>query len=177
MIDAAGGAAAVTLTNGEGCGHVAMGTSIQLNNFLGEEDLNPRGFHRHAPGARLATMMAPTVALRDGRAALVLGSGGSNRIRSAVSAVLYRAAFREEPIEDAVRAPRIHAESTNVWLELDGLRDPDRALDRLREEFDGVCAFARRDFFFGGVHAVGIDRDGRVVGVGDTRRGGGVARA
>ena len=57
---------------------------MHLNNMLGEEDLNPRGYHRHAPGARVPSMMAPTVVLRDGRPELALGSAGSNRIRSAI---------------------------------------------------------------------------------------------
>ena len=60
------------------------GTGIHLNNMLGEQDLNPLGFHRHPPGRRLPSMMAPTVVLRDGEPELVLGSAGSNRIRSAI---------------------------------------------------------------------------------------------
>ncbi len=71
-----GAAAAITLTNGEGSGHLASGTGIQVNNFLGEEDLSPHGFHRHAAGTRLPTMIAPTVALFEGRPSLALGSGG-----------------------------------------------------------------------------------------------------
>ena len=42
------------------------GTGIHVNNMLGEEDLNPLGFHSTAPGRRLPSMMAPTVVLRDG---------------------------------------------------------------------------------------------------------------
>ena len=51
--------------------------------MLGEEDLNPLGFHRHPPGRRMPSMMSPTVVLRDGELEAGLGSGGSNRIRSA----------------------------------------------------------------------------------------------
>ena len=60
------------------------GTAMHLNNMLGEEDLNPLGFHRSPPGRRLPSMMSPTVVLRDGEAVAGLGSAGSNRIRSAV---------------------------------------------------------------------------------------------
>ena len=35
--------------------------------MMGEQDLNPLGFHRHPPGRRMPSMMAPTVVLRDGR--------------------------------------------------------------------------------------------------------------
>lgn len=172
VVDSQGGAAAVTLTNGEGCGRVIPGTGIQLNNFLGEADINPDGFHRHTPGERLPTMMAPAVGLRDQVPALAIGSGGSNRIRSAVGETLYRAVILESSIEDAVWAPRVHAEDDTVWLELESLRDPDAVLEALAGEFTHVRPFPTRDFFFGGVHAAALDSAGRPHGIGDSRRGG-----
>ena len=58
---------------------------MHLNNMLGEQDLNPLGFHRHTPGARVPSMMAPTVVLSaDDQPEMALGSAGSNRIRSAI---------------------------------------------------------------------------------------------
>jgi gamma-glutamyltranspeptidase / glutathione hydrolase len=44
VLDADGRACSVTCTNGEGSGLVVPGTGIHLNNIMGEEDLNPRGF-------------------------------------------------------------------------------------------------------------------------------------
>lgn len=166
------GVVAVTLTNGEGCGYLVPGTGVQLNNFLGEEDLNPHGFHRHPPGQRLPTMIAPSVGLRRGQPCLALGSGGSNRIRSAVGEVLYRRVGHGVSLAEAVTAPRVHAEDDAVWLELEGLRDPDAARAALARAFATVYAFPRRDFFFGGVHAVELDAAGALHGVGDARRGG-----
>ena len=174
VIDCDGGAAAVTLTNGEGCGTVIPDTGVQMNNFLGEEDLNPAGFHRHPPGTPLPTMIAPTIGLHRGRPALALGSGGSNRIRSVVSQVLYRV-VRGEPLEHAVLAPRIHAERDDVWIELADRADPDATVARLGESFARVHPFAARAFYFGGVHAVLLDEDGRAHAVGDPRRDGAVA--
>jgi gamma-glutamyltranspeptidase/glutathione hydrolase len=168
------GAAAVTLTSGEGCGLLVPGTGVHLNNFLGEEDLNPHGFHAHAPGQRLPTMIAPCVGLRAGVPCLALGSGGSNRIRSAVGEVLYRRVRAGMDLPAAVAAPRVHAEADTVWLELGGLRDPDAALAALARAFATVHAFPARDFFFGGVHAVDMDGagTGALRGAGDPRRGG-----
>ena len=37
--------ASITTTNGESCGHIIPGTGVILNNMLGEQDLNPLGFH------------------------------------------------------------------------------------------------------------------------------------
>lgn len=172
VLDASGGVCAVTLTNGEGCGHLIGDTGIQLNNFLGEEDLNPHGFHRHPPGSRIPTMLAPSVALRNGAPALALGSGGSNRIRTAVGQVLYRIAALGMSLEDAVRAPRAHAEANTVWIEKEGISDSAAAISALGQAFEVVHEFEQRHFFFGGVHAVAVEPDGRRVGLGDSRRGG-----
>ena len=73
-----------------GSGVIVPGTGVHLNNMLGEQDLNPLGFHRHPPGRRLPSMMAPTVVLRDGAPELALGSAGSNRIRSAILQTIVR---------------------------------------------------------------------------------------
>src|SRR5207248_309940 len=90
VLDGNGNAASVTCSNGTGSGVVVPGTGVHLNNMLGEEDLNPLGFHRHPAGRRLPSMMAPTAVLRDGVAELVLGSAGSNRIRSAILETIIR---------------------------------------------------------------------------------------
>ncbi|MDX1576417.1 MAG: gamma-glutamyltransferase, partial [Kiloniellales bacterium] len=88
VIDAHGNLAALSLSNGEGCGYVLPRSGIMLNNMLGEEDLNVAGFHAWREGTRMASMMAPTLAfLADGGVA-ALGSGGSNRIRTAILQVL-----------------------------------------------------------------------------------------
>ena len=177
VVDTQGGAASVTLTNGEGCGYLIPGTGIQVNNFLGEEDINPAGFHRHDPGKRLPTMVAPAVGVRNNVPALALGSGGSNRIRSAVGQVLYRTVVLGQSIDDAVNAPRVHAEGDTVWVELEGFGDPEAVVNALSSEFAEVHRFVDNDFFFGGVHAVVLDESGKPHGMGDARRGGASLRA
>ncbi|HEY2536229.1 MAG TPA: gamma-glutamyltransferase, partial [Solirubrobacteraceae bacterium] len=67
VLDSDGRACSVTCTNGEGSGVVVPGTGIHVNNVMGEEDLNPLGFHRHPPGRRMPSMMAPSIVLRDDR--------------------------------------------------------------------------------------------------------------
>jgi len=171
-MDASGGAASLTLTNGEGCGHLIPGTGVQANNFLGEEDLNPHGFHQHSPGVTLPTMLAPTILRRQGRPVLALGSGGSNRIRSAVAAVLYQFMQPGAALDTSVSAPRVHAEGQNVWFELPDASDEALFVKTLSAEFQSVFPFPGRDFFFGGVHSVGRTTNGQLVAVGDARRGG-----
>ena len=62
VIDSDGNAASVTTSNGEGSSYVIPGTNIMVNNMLGEEDLNPHGFHQWLPNQRMSSMMAPITA-------------------------------------------------------------------------------------------------------------------
>ena len=59
VLDGDGMCASVTCSNGSGSGVLVPGTGVILNNMLGEEDLNPLGFHAIAPGRRVPSMMAP----------------------------------------------------------------------------------------------------------------------
>ena len=93
------------------------GTGVHLNNMLGEQDLNPLGFHRHPPGRRMPSMMSPTAVLRDGAPELVLGSAGSNRIRSAILQTIIRVIDDGLEAGEAVRAPRVHFEDGVVYAE------------------------------------------------------------
>ena len=78
VVDERGNAASLTASIGSGSGVIVPGTGIHLNNMLGEYDLNPPG-RQARPGARLTSMMAPSIALDDGRPRLVVGSAGSIR--------------------------------------------------------------------------------------------------
>ena len=117
VLDRDGWACSVTCSNGSCSGVIVPGTGVHLNNMLGEQDLNPLGFHRHPPGRRLPSMMAPTAVLRDGVAELVLGSAGSNRIRSAILQTIVRVIDLEQRAGDAVQAPRMHFEDGVVYAE------------------------------------------------------------
>ncbi len=169
VIDADGMACAVTCTNGEGSGVVVPGTGIHLNNVMGEEDLNPLGFHLHPAGRRMPSMMAPSVVLRDGEVELVLGSAGSNRIRSAVLQTILGVVDQGLGAEEAVRAPRMHFEDGVVYAE------PGIELDGLDPELQ-VVRFGALNLFFGGVQAA-LRREGALSGAGDPRRGGAAVRA
>jgi gamma-glutamyltranspeptidase/glutathione hydrolase len=138
--------------------------------MLGEQDLNPLGFHRNPPGARVPSMMAPTVVLRDGQAEIGLGSAGSNRIRSAILQTVLAVVDRGAHAEEAVTGPRLHVEGREVDAE-PGI-DPD-ALDELERKGWTVRRWAEQNLFFGGVQAVARDREtGELSGAGDPRRGG-----
>jgi gamma-glutamyltranspeptidase/glutathione hydrolase len=166
VLDREGCACSVTCSNGSCSGEVVPGTGIHLNNMLGEQDLNPLGFHRHPPGRRLPSMMAPTVVLREGSPELVLGSAGSNRIRSAILQTIIRVVDDGLRAGPAVQAPRVHFEDGVVYVE------PGIDTGALEAAGRTVARFRERNLFFGGVQAVERDPGGRFSGGGDERRGG-----
>lgn len=169
VVDGAGNAAAVTLSNGEGCGFVVPDTGVMMNNMLGEEDLNPGGFHRWRANTRMISMMAPTIARAgDGRLVCV-GSGGSNRIRSAILQVLINVLDFRMDAESAVSAARLHVE--NGRLDTEPGLDPGLISDRGDEIVDRR-AWDDRSLFFGGAHLVVRQGDGTFDAAGDPRRGG-----
>lgn len=169
VVDARGNAAAVTVSNGEGNGHVVDHAGFMLNNMLGEEDLNPKGFHGWHEGARLSSNMCPAVAHGQDGAVVALGSGGSNRIRSAVFQVLVRMLAQDMSPEDAVQAARVHVESGHLDFE-DDLETGDR--DALTTAFPDHRAWAERNLFFGGCNVVRRTAAGTCDAAGDARRGG-----
>lgn len=151
------------------------GTGVHVNNMLGEEDLNPLGFHAIAPGRRVPSMMAPTVVLRGGEIEVGLGSAGSNRIRSAILQTIVRAVEQGMAAEEAVGAPRLHFEQGVVQAE-PGIDE--EALARLEARGLPVIRRPAINLFFGGAQAVARDPStGAVSGGGDPRRGGAVALA
>jgi gamma-glutamyltranspeptidase/glutathione hydrolase len=175
VLDAEGMCASVTCSNGSGSGVLAPGTGVILNNMLGEEDLNPLGFHRIAPGRRVPSMMAPTIVLREGEVLLGVGSAGSNRIRSAILQTVVRAIEQSMPVAAAVEAPRLHFEQGLLQAE-PGIDEA--ALARFEARGIPVARRPEINLFFGGVQAVARDRGtGALSGGGDPRRGGAVAVA
>lgn len=175
VVDREGRAVSVTASNGEGSGIVAPGTGIHLNNMLGEEDINPLGFHSLAAGETLSSMMAPSIFVRNGRPALILGSGGSNRLRGAILQVLCHYILGNMNIESAVCFPRIHNEGDVLDCEPGGLHpNEEHALSELGWN---IRHWQQLSVYFGGVHAIALDQDGRMQAAGDPRRGGAVAWA
>jgi gamma-glutamyltranspeptidase/glutathione hydrolase len=175
VLDGDGRACAMTLTNGEGSGLVVPGTGIHLNNVMGEEDLSPLGFFTAPRGRRMPSMMAPTVVLGGdgpGEVELVLGSAGSNRIRSAILQTIVGVVDHGLQARAAVEAPRLHLEGDTVYAE------PGLELGGLEAGGYALAPFRAPNLFFGGVQAVERDPGtGELSGAGDPRRGGAAVAA
>lgn len=170
VIDSEGNAASVTTSNGEGSGYIIPGTGIMVNNMLGEEDLNPHGFHQWGENLRISSMMAPTIVLKNGQPEIVLGSGGANRIRTAILQVISNIIDFQMSIAEAVDSPRIHWENNKFHVEPGFAAEEVEKLRLSRKE--GLTLWENQNMFFGGVNAVLENTDGLISGAGDRRRGG-----
>jgi gamma-glutamyltranspeptidase/glutathione hydrolase len=170
VLDADGNAASVTCSNGTGSSVLPPGTGIHLNNMLGEEDLNPLGFHKHEPGTRVTSMMAPTVVLRDGEVELALGSAGSNRLRSAILQVIRYVVDHGLDVKEAIERGRLHYEAGVLHAEA-GFDET--ALDELERRGYKLLRWKGVNLYFGGVQAAYRDpAGGTLTGAGDPRRDG-----
>jgi gamma-glutamyltranspeptidase/glutathione hydrolase len=172
VIDAKGNAVSMTSSNGSGSGVAVPNTGILLNNILGEEDLNPHGFHKNPAGTRMTSMMAPTIVTKDGEATLSVGSAGSSRIRSAVLQIISAVIDFDMSIAAAIDAPRIHTEGAHEAVEVEnGI--PNAATKKLTEAGHNLSIWKEKNLFFGGVQGVLRDLEtGELTGAGDLRRGG-----
>jgi gamma-glutamyltranspeptidase/glutathione hydrolase len=175
VIDAQGGIAALTTSNGSGSGTLVPGWGVTLNNMLGEEDLHPGDPAQLVPGTRMGSMMAPTLVQMADGSRVVLGTGGSERIRSALLGVLVRLIDDASCLADAVAAPRMHTNGIGPIHVEPGFTDANLAdLSALAagREWPGLEPWPDANVFFGGVHAVRRAADGSVEAVGDARRSG-----
>ena len=167
VVDGQGNAASLTLSNGEGSGYVLPGTGIMLNNMLGEEDLNPDGFHRWDTGVRVSSMMAPTLVI-DQQRVIAIGSGGSNRLRTAILQTLNNMYCFGMDVREAVYSPRLHVEKDLLSIE-PGF--PESAVDELCASYPYHHRWSEKNLFFGGTQTVIHDGLG-FTGAGDPRRDG-----
>ena len=170
VIDSDGLMVSLTHTAGESAGYVVPGTGFIPNNILGEADLHPQGFHVRPAGRRIPTMMTPTVILKDGLPRLVVGSGGSIRIRSAILQTISNLLDFAMPLETAVNTPRVHVDNYGV-LQCEAGFD-EVAVYQLANLGYPINRWNTRSIYFGGAHSVAREENGRLVGTGDTRRGG-----
>jgi gamma-glutamyltranspeptidase / glutathione hydrolase len=162
-VDNAGNACVVTTSLGLGSGDWLPGLDLHLNSMLGERDLVREPLR---PGERMASMMAPTLALDDGGLELALGAAGGTRLRTALVTVL--AAVLDEGVEPqaAVDRPRFHPAGDVVNAE----PGVDEAfLTELEAGGLAVRRWPERHHYFGGVSAVG-----RAGAAADPRRSGAV---
>ena len=166
VIDADGNACVVTTSLGLGSGDWLPGLDLHLNSMLGEADLIREPLR---PGARMASMMAPTLVLDRGEVDLAIGAAGGTRLRTALVGVLFAVLVEGLDPQTAIDRPRFHPAGGTVNAE-PGI-DPEW-LARIEQRGRTVRRWPARHHYFGGVSAVSRRGSGA-----DPRRSGAVAEA
>ena len=160
-VDREGSACVLTTSLGLGSGDWLPGFDLHLNSMLGEVDLVVAPLE---PATRMASMMAPSLALdRDGPH-LAIGSAGGTRLRTALVTVAAGILDEGLPPQAAVDRPRVHR-ATDVVNAEPAVNEP--ALLELESRGLTVRRWPGRHHYFGGVSLVA-----RAGAAADTRRSG-----
>ncbi len=118
-VDKNGMMVALTLTHGNGFGAQVTVEGLGLILGHGMSRFNPHPGHPNSPrpGARPLDNMCPSLVFRGGRAAIAMGATGGRRIPSTLCDVLVHLVGREQSLDVAAAAPRLHTEG-GVLLQL-----------------------------------------------------------
>jgi gamma-glutamyltranspeptidase / glutathione hydrolase len=161
VVDREGNACVLTTSLGLGSGDFLPGLDVHLNSMLGEVDLQVRPLE---PGARMESMMSPTLVLDDDGLAVAAGSAGGTRLRPALVQVLSGILDEGLAPQEAVDRPRLHSAGEIVRIE-PGFEE--EALAALEEAGYDVRRFSALHHYFGGVSLLA-----RSGGAADPRRSG-----
>lgn len=170
-VDTGGLACSITTSAGYGSGVMIPGTGLWLNNCLGEVELFPKGMEVFAPGDRLASNMAPTIAAGPDGAVMAIGTPGASRITTSLAQVLINYVAFGMSVTEAVEHPRLHVEVFNG--------EPTIAYEPGIEigAFDdfSLRRFPDLSMYFGGVGLAMYDSAAGLFEVADSRRTGATA--
>jgi len=132
-----------TLNGGYGSGVVVEGAGFLLNNEMDDFATKPGAPNQFGvvggeanavqPGKRPLSSMSPTIAVKDGKPALVLGTPGGSRIFTSVYQVLVNVLDYHLPLAQAQAQGRFHHQllpDNVIYYEAD--RIPDAVADDLR---------------------------------------------
>ena len=147
-VDREGSACVLTTSLGLGSGDWLPGLDLHLNSMLGEIDLIVAPLE---PGARMESMMSPSVALDGGGPVLAIGAAGGTRLRTALVTAASAILAENLSPQAAVDLPRIHRAGDVVNAE-PGIDEP--ALAALESRGLTVRRWAARHHYFGGVSLV-----------------------
>jgi gamma-glutamyltranspeptidase / glutathione hydrolase len=165
-----------SLGSGFGCGVMIPGTGVCLNNSLYWGELDPRGPNALVPRGTLTSPMAPSIATRDGRPVLALGTPGSHGICQTQTQAMVQYADFKLPLQDAVEAPR--ARLFDGRLVKAEARIAPATLETLRAQGHDVEMLPAWAMEVGGMQGIAVDPDsGAMTGAADPRRDSYVATA
>jgi gamma-glutamyltranspeptidase/glutathione hydrolase len=159
--DDEGNACVLTTSLGLGSGDYLPDLDVHLNSMLGEVDLQVEPL---VPGARMESMMSPTLVLDDNGLKLAAGAAGGTRLRPALAQVLSGILDESLELQDAVDRPRLHSAGEIVRIEPGFEEEAVAALDQAGYD---VRRFSTLHHYFGGVSLIAENG-----GAADPRRSG-----
>ena len=166
VVDADRNAVSVTFTVG-----VLFGSGVYANGFFLNSGANNFDAQTRGPSRFSSSTIAPSIVLDGGKVRLVVGAAGSQYIPTAVTQVTWRTLVLGEDPWLAIAAPRLQpGRNGSGDIEMEPGFAPD-VYRTLRERGyrptvrDGQMAF-------GGVHAIYVTPNNRLIGVADPRRDG-----
>lgn len=106
-----------TINNTFGARIVIPGTGIIPNNYMHTFDPRPGSALSIAPGKRVTTSMAPSMALLEGRLKFALGLPGGKRIFPSVWQAMMNIIDHGMTLQEAVEAPRQWSEGPTLEME------------------------------------------------------------
>ncbi|HEY3173454.1 MAG TPA: gamma-glutamyltransferase [Thermoanaerobaculia bacterium] len=184
VVDAAGGAVAVTTTLNDSFGNarVAPGLGFLLNNEMDDFATAPGKPNIYgliqgevnavAPGKRMLSAMCPSIAILGNRNAFVWGTPGGSTIPTTNFQVLLGILLRGETLEAAVAAPRFHQQDFPDKIQIERNRFDSGWIEALRRLGHTVEEREPDKDPIGRVHAIARGPDGTVTAVADPRAGG-----
>ncbi|MDX9831650.1 MAG: gamma-glutamyltransferase [Anaerolineae bacterium] len=171
VLDREGNAVSITHTLGMSSGVVTPGLGFLYNNDMDAFDPLPRGNNSIAPGKMPVNGGAPSILLKDGQVAMVIGSpAGALKLTAELQAVVNVVDFGMG-MQQAVSAARIHSEDEKrvIVVEPSFPAELAAALERMGNT-------VRRDRYTARLSAIWRDpATGELEGGADPRGGGGLA--
>ena len=161
VVDQDGNACVLTTSLGLGSGDFLPGLDLHLNSMLGEVDLH---VHPLEAGARMESMMSPTLVVAPDGLEVAAGAAGGTRLRPALVQVLSGILDEGLAPQAAVDRPRLHSAGEIVRIE-PGFDE--EVYDALEGAGYDVRRFSAVHHYFGGVSLLA-----RSGGASDPRRSG-----
>jgi gamma-glutamyltranspeptidase / glutathione hydrolase len=113
-VDRHGNMAALTVTHGNSYGAQVTvdGLGLTLGHGISRFDSQPGHPNGVAPGKKPLINMVPTLITRGEKATLAVGGRGGRRIPNSVLEFLIESLFRNQSLDNSMKAPRLHTEGT-----------------------------------------------------------------
>jgi len=171
IVDKDGNAVSMTNTIGNffGRGSVAPDTGFSMNshltNFSSESSYPVNKFE---PGKRPRSTMSPSMVFdKEGDLSLVIGTPGGTRIPSIVPLVMSNVIDHKMGIQEAIDKGRVHKVHGKLYIEGDVKEE---VAEHLKDLGHKVIMKGKNDKYFGGVHAVYVDKEENDLDGGADRR-------